>query len=131
MSPAPRAARISEPRDAIHRGSAAILRGLFLGLATLVFVLGLPLALRWVPPNRLYGFRTSTTFPFVDAWYRIDVATGMALVASGVLSGVVVVLLDHGLTALKPKPRYLVGILLTGLLLLVFLLPVVLYSNRF
>ena len=84
-----------------------------------------------MPPNRLYGFRTSTTFSFVDAWYRINFATGMALVAAGVLSGVVVVLLDHGVTALKPEPRYLVGIPLTGLLLLVFLLPVVLYSNRF
>ena len=108
-----------------------MLRALFLGFPALIFVLGIPLAARWVPPNRLYGFRTSTTFSSVDAWYKINLATGVALLAAGVLSGVVVILLDHGVIALKPEPRYLVGILLTGLLLLAFLIPVVLYSNRF
>ena len=108
-----------------------VLRALFLGLPAVVFVLGIPLALRWVPPNRLYGFRTSTTFSSLDAWYRINFATGVALIAAGVLSGAVIVLLDHGMIALKPEPRYFMGILLTGLLLLVSLLPVVLYSNRF
>lgn len=41
----------------------------------------------------------------------------MALTAAGVLSGVVVFLLDHDVVALKPEARYFVGIMLTGLLL--------------
>jgi len=107
-----------------------MLRALFFGLPPLVFVLGFPLALRSVPPNRLYGFRTSTTFSSLDAWYRINSATGVALMAAGVLGGAVILLLDHGVIALKPESRYLFGIPLTGLLLLVSLLPVVLYSDR-
>jgi hypothetical protein len=108
-----------------------MLRVLYYGLPALIFVAGLPLALRWVAPNRLYGFRTATTFSSLDAWYQINFATGVALIAAGILSGVVVVLLDHGVVVLKPEARYLAGILLTGLLLLTSLIPVVLYSERF
>ena len=108
-----------------------MLRALFFGFPGLIFVLGLPLAFGWVPPNRLYGFRTSTTFSSLDAWYYINLATGVALIVAGILGGLVIFLLDHGVIALKPEPRYLVGVLLTGLLLLGSLIPVVLYSNRF
>jgi hypothetical protein len=108
-----------------------MLRALFFGLPPIIFILGLPLAFRWVPLNRLYGFRTSTTFSSLDSWYQINFATGLALVAAGVLSGVAVVLLDYDVIALKPEARYIAGILITGLLLLASLIPVVLYSNRF
>ena len=108
-----------------------MLRALFLGLPALIFVLGLPLAFRWVPPNRFYGFRTRTSFSTLDAWYQINYATGVALIAAGILSGLVVVLLDHSMIGLKPEPRYLLGTLLTGLILLACLIPAVLYSNRF
>jgi hypothetical protein len=108
-----------------------MLRALFFGMPAVIFLLGLPLAFRWVSPNRLYGFRTATTFSSLDAWYQINFATGVALVAAGVLSGLAVVLLACGLIALKPEARYLTGILLTGLLLLACLIPVALYSNRF
>jgi hypothetical protein len=108
-----------------------MLRVLFLGLPALIFVLGFPLALGWVSPNRFYGFRTATTFSSFDAWYRINFATGVALIVAGVLSGMAVFLLDHGVIALKPEARHLVGILLTGLFLLASLIPVVLYSDRF
>jgi hypothetical protein len=108
-----------------------MLRALFFGMPAVILILGLPLAFRWVPPNRLYGFRTSTTFSSVDAWYQINFATGVALVAAGVLSGVAVVLLAYDVIALKPEARYLTGILLTGLLLIASLTPVALYSNRF
>jgi hypothetical protein len=108
-----------------------MLRALFFGLPAVTFVLGLPLAFRWVPPNRLYGFRTSTTYSSLDAWYQINFATGVALVAGGVLTGVAVALLAYGVIALKPEARYLTGILLTGLLMFASLIPVALYSNRF
>jgi len=108
-----------------------ILRAIFLGFPVVIFLLGLPLALGWVPPNPLYGFRTPTTFSSLEAWYQINFATGLALVAAGVLSGLVVILLDYCVTVLKPEARYLTGSLITGLLLLASLIPVVLYSNRF
>jgi hypothetical protein len=108
-----------------------MLRVLFYGLPALIFVVGLPLALQWVGPNRLYGFRTATTFSSLNAWYQINFATGVALIVSGILSGVVVVLLDHGVIALKPEARYLAGILLTGIFFLASLIPVVVYSDGF
>ena len=83
-----------------------------------------------MPPNRFYGFRTATSYSSADAWYQINFATGLALVAAGAVAGLLVLFLSHGLFTLKPEVRYLVGILLTAIITLVFLVPVVIYSNR-
>jgi hypothetical protein len=107
-----------------------MLRVLFIGLPAVTFALGIPLALRWVPPNRFYGYRTATTFSSVEAWYQVNRATGLALIAAGLVSGFLVLFLDQGAIALKPEPRYILGILLSGILLLISLVPVVLYSSR-
>jgi hypothetical protein len=108
-----------------------MLRVLFIGLPALTFALGIPLASRWVPPNRFYGYRTATTFSSVEAWYQVNRATGLALIAAGLISGFLVLFLDQSAIALKPEPRYILGILLSGILLLISLVPVVLYSSRF
>jgi hypothetical protein len=108
-----------------------MLRVLFIGLPVLILALGIPLASQWVPPNRFYGFRTATTFASVEAWYQVNRATGLALIAAGLLSGFLVLLLDQGVLSLKPEPRYIIGILLSGTFLLISLIPVVLYSSRF
>jgi SdpI/YfhL protein family len=107
------------------------LRALFIVAPVLMFVLGIPLALKLVPPNRFYGFRTSTTFSSPEAWYQINFATGLAMIAAGIVSGLFVLLLSYGVIELKPEPRYIMGILLTGVITLLFLIPVVIYSNRF
>jgi hypothetical protein len=108
-----------------------VLRVLFVGLPVLVFITGIPLALRLVPPNRWYGFRTAATLSSPEAWYPINAATGVALVAAGALGGIVVLLLSQGVIALKPTLRYALGMLLTALFMLASLIPVVLYANRF
>jgi len=101
------------------------------GLPALLLALGIPLALRLVPPNRFYGYRTATTFASPEAWYRINLATGLALIAAGVASGICAYLLSQGMFALKPEARVMMSILLTGLITLLCLIPVVIYSNRF
>lgn len=108
-----------------------MLRMLFIGLPALMFALGIPLALKSVPPNRFYGFRTATAFSSSDAWYQLNFATGLALVAAGVVGGLLALLLSQGMIALKPEPRYITGILLATLAMLAFLVPVAIYSNRF
>jgi uncharacterized membrane protein len=108
-----------------------MLRVLFLGLPALLFVLGAPLALRLVPPNRYYGFRTSTTFSSQVAWYQINLATGIALISAGVVAGLLTVWLSYGMIALKAEQRYILGILLTAIVMTASLIPVVIYSNRF
>jgi SdpI/YfhL protein family len=109
----------------------AMLRTLFIGLPALIFVLGVPLALRVVPPNRFYGFRTSTTFSSLDAWYQINYATGLSMMAAGVVGGLCALVLGYGVTWMKPEVRYLTGILLTTLVMLAFFIPVVIYSGKF
>ena len=108
-----------------------MLRILFIGLPILILALGIPLASQWVPPNRFYGYRTATTFASVEAWYQVNRATGLALIGAGLISGLMVLLLYQGVIALKPEPRYIIGILLSGVVLLISLIPVVLYSSRF
>ena len=107
-----------------------ILRVLFIALPALTLALGIPLILRLVPPNRFYGFRTATSFSSADAWYQINFATGLALVAAGAVAGLLVLFLSHGPFTLKPEVCYFVGILFTAIITLAFLVPVVIYSNK-
>ena len=107
-----------------------LLRALFIALPALTFALGIPLILRLVPPNRFYGFRTATSYSSADAWYQINFATGLALVAAGAVAGLLVLFLSHGPFTLKPEVCYLMGILFTAIITLAFLVPVVIYSNK-
>lgn len=43
-----------------------------LSLYGVLTLAALPLALRWVPPNRWYGFRFPGALLAPDAWYRIN-----------------------------------------------------------
>jgi len=54
-------------------------------LPILVAVLGVPLMLDWIPPNRFYGFRTPSTLASPQIWYDVNRATGVALLIAGVL----------------------------------------------
>ena len=107
-----------------------MLRVLFIAFPAFTFALGIPLILRLVPPNRFYGFRTTTTYSSADAWYQINFATGLALVAAGIVAGLLILFLSQRPFTLKSEDRYLVGILFTAIITLTFLVPVVIYSNR-
>jgi hypothetical protein len=80
-----------------------MLRTLFVGLPALFLVLGISLALRVVPQNKFYGFRTSATFSSPDTWYQINFATGLALIAAGVM--VRTPRFNAQLRAYRPKGR--------------------------
>ncbi len=55
-------------------------------LVGVLFVgVGLPLVANWIPPNRLYGFRTRATLADPPTWYRVNRATGLDLVAGGIV----------------------------------------------
>jgi uncharacterized membrane protein len=41
-----------------------------------------PLALRMIPPNRIYGVRTSTTLANREAWFRVNRVAGFALLGA-------------------------------------------------
>lgn len=52
--------------------------------AALIAAVSVPLAFKLVPPNRVYGVRTSRTLASREAWFRVNRVAGFALlVAAG------------------------------------------------
>ncbi len=62
-------------------------------IPALFFILGLPLVLAWVPPNRWYGFRTARSLGSPAVWYPVNRTAGFSLMAAGVLAGLANVIL--------------------------------------
>jgi len=52
-----------------------------------IAAISIPLILHLVPPNGVYGFRTSVTRASVDIWYSANAFMGWALFAGAVVSG--------------------------------------------
>jgi hypothetical protein len=52
----------------------------------LVVAAGVPLAVGLVPPNSIYGLRTTRTKSSPDVWYKANHTAGLALVAAGCAS---------------------------------------------
>lgn len=52
-----------------------------------IAVISIPLILHWVPPNGIYGFRTSVTRSNVDIWYPANAFMGWALLLGAAVSG--------------------------------------------
>jgi uncharacterized membrane protein len=50
-----------------------------------ISLLAIPLILRRVPPNALYGVRTKASFASVADWYRINAIGGRYLILSGIV----------------------------------------------
>jgi len=61
------------------------LAALISGSGLLIALLAIPLILRRVPPNMLYGVRTKAAFASDADWYRINAQGGRYLVVSGLL----------------------------------------------
>lgn len=57
--------------------------GLITGSGMLIALLSIPLILRRVPPNALYGIRTKASFSSDADWYRINAIGGRYLAGSG------------------------------------------------
>jgi len=57
----------------------------FVAIAILSIVVGLPLADRRIPPNRWYGVRIPATFADRHVWYEANAQAGRELAVLGVL----------------------------------------------
>ena len=53
---------------------------------SLLILLSIPLILRKIPPNPLYGFRTGWTMEDPDLWYSVNAYAGKWLVFVGICS---------------------------------------------
>lgn len=65
----------------------------FTGMGLLFAGLGIPMILRRVPPNRLYGLRVPATFADERVWYEANAKSGWDLVILGVALAVLAPLL--------------------------------------
>jgi uncharacterized membrane protein len=61
-----------------------------LAACALIFLLGIPLVFKLVPPNRIYGFRTRTTLSQPDLWYRVNVFAGYALMLAAAVTALII-----------------------------------------
>jgi uncharacterized membrane protein len=68
-------------------------RGRLLATAVGIVLISIPLVLDSIPPNGIYGFRTSLTLSDPEIWYPANRFLGWALLIAAVASGIVLVLL--------------------------------------
>jgi uncharacterized membrane protein len=62
---------------------------IYIAAGGLFVLLGMPLYLRWVPPNRFYGFRTARTLVDPSVWYAVNrVSGGWLTILGAVTAGV-------------------------------------------
>lgn len=73
----------------------------FVVVGLLFIGISIPLILRRVPPNRVYGFRVSKTLENSDIWYDANECSGKWLAGAGA----VIVLAAIALGALEMPPQ--------------------------
>jgi uncharacterized membrane protein len=54
--------------------------------ATLLAILALPLAMAVVPPNRIYGYRTTRTLADREVWFRANRVAGLAVIVASAVA---------------------------------------------
>jgi uncharacterized membrane protein len=59
-------------------------------VSAVVFVLCIPLVLKLVPPNRLYGFRNRKTLSRPDIWYPANGFAGYALMLAAAVTALII-----------------------------------------
>lgn len=73
-------------------------RAQLIALCIVLIVISIPLILRVVPPNGLYGFRTAATQSSRAIWYPANAFMGWALSIAAVISAILLVMLPATVT---------------------------------
>jgi uncharacterized membrane protein len=76
-------------------------------------ILGLPLALKLVPPNRVYGFATDALANRA-LWFRVNRFAGWSLVVAGAVSAFIFMQFPDGALG---APAYEIGVFVVPLLI--------------
>ncbi len=90
---------------------------LLLLTAGLLVLLAVPLWLRMVPPNPVYGVRTRATRSDEERWYAVNAASGLDLLVSGVVLLAGILIIDRVGATWPPEFRTLASAALLILLL--------------
>jgi hypothetical protein len=71
------------------------LRARMIASEVILAIVSLPLILRVVPPNGIYGFRTGATLSSRTAWYSANAFHGWALLIAAVIGTAVLIVLPN------------------------------------
>ena len=58
-------------------------------VGVLLFAVGIPLVLKLVPPNPVYGVRTAKAFSSLEVWYAANRSAGITMAITGIVIAVV------------------------------------------
>jgi hypothetical protein len=96
VNPVPFAPRAGEFRRSRQEGTdTEQLRARLIASCVVFVIIGIPLILGVVPPNGVYGFRTSATQSSRAIWYPANAFMGWALLVGAAVSATVLVVLPR------------------------------------
>jgi hypothetical protein len=81
------------PRRAVGEHEPERIRARLIASCVLLVIISVPLILRLVPPNGMYGFRTGATRSTPAVWYQANAFSGWALSIAAVASAMLLVAL--------------------------------------
>jgi hypothetical protein len=87
---APRPGAFRPPREGMGKEQ---MRARLIASCVIFAIISVPLILRVVPPNGIYGFRTATTQSSREIWYPANAFAGWALLIAASLSATLLVVL--------------------------------------
>jgi uncharacterized membrane protein len=96
----------------------------------LAVVFGIPMALRLIPPNRFYGYRTRKTLSSAGVWYRANRVSGWSLVIAGMAALCHNALFRHHHAHWASATQQLFMTVSTGFLLLLGLIVSAFYVRK-
>lgn len=79
----------------------------------ILVVLSIPLMLRWVPRNPLYGFRVAATLRDDATWYDVNASSGRQLCVLGLVMVAIGIVLP-----LSIRPAVRAGVAILGLVVI-------------
>lgn len=85
------AERVRQPRE--EDMDTQRKRAQLIALCVVLVIISIPLILRVVPPNGLYGFRTASTQSSSAIWYPANAFMGWALLVAAVVSAILLMIL--------------------------------------
>lgn len=83
---------------------------LLLIACALMAMAGVPLILKLVPPNEMFGFVTERATSKAERWYKVNVFAGKALVAAAAVSALLIMAYSN--TLLRPAWLQILAVLL-------------------
>ena len=79
-------------------------------IGPILILLSVPLVLRWIPRNRLYGFRTASTLANDSVWYDANALSGRHMAALGLVMVALEFLLPAAIRTLVLRTVGIVGL---------------------